>query len=100
MSAYSRMRMPCPVCGANSYVRTSRALSEKVREQYLHCGNDDCQCIFKAIVEVATIIGPSLLPDDKQSEFSRTVPRAKRPAAPVPHDPRQLYLMGIPIPAS
>ncbi len=77
-SSYSRMRMLCPVCGTNSYVRTSRALSNRVREQYFHCSNDRCGCIFKVLAEVSTIIGPSLLPDSEQSKESRNLlPAAK-----------------------
>lgn len=76
--ASSRMRTPCPVCDANAYVRTSRALSNRVREQYLHCSNTRCGCIFKVLAEVSTIIGPSLLPESEQSKESRNLlPAAK-----------------------
>jgi hypothetical protein len=91
------MSMHCPVCGQMAHVRTSRPLSETVREQYLHCTNERCQTVFKGLVEVSTIVGPSLLPPDEQSPVSRRLPRSAR-THPPPSLPGQLTLPDIPAP--
>lgn len=88
------MSMHCPVCGHVAHVRTSRPLSETVREQYLHCTNARCQTVFKGLVEVSTIVGPSLLPIDEQTPASRRLPRSQRTHPPPPR-PGQMTLHGI-----
>lgn len=88
------MSMHCPVCGHMAHVRTSRPLSDTVREQYLHCTNARCQTVFKGLVEVSTIVGPSLLPIDEQTPASLHLPRSPR-THPPPPPPGQMTLTGI-----
>lgn len=59
------MSMPCPACGTSSNVRTSRPMSVTVSEQYLHCLNPMCQCVFKTLIHVSSVVGHSLLPESE-----------------------------------
>lgn len=59
------MSFPCPACGTNAHVRTSRPLSTAVSEQYLHCVNPMCECVFKTLIEVNVIVGESRLPESE-----------------------------------
>jgi hypothetical protein len=61
----------CRICGTKAYVRISRQLSAQAIEQYLHCSNPRCSCVFKVLIEVTTIIKPSRLPESEQSKASK-----------------------------
>ncbi|EPL8006046.1 ogr/Delta-like zinc finger family protein [Klebsiella aerogenes] len=39
--------MRCPNCGQAAYVRTSKYMSENVKESYLQCQNVYCSTTFK-----------------------------------------------------
>lgn len=48
--------MRCPVCGHASHTRSSRYLSEQVKEAYYQCQNLECSSTFKTNESISTII--------------------------------------------
>lgn len=91
-----QMSLHCPTCGQPARVRTSRPLSETVRELYLECTNPRCRTIFQSMVEATKIIAESLLSPAEQSAASQALRRGLRArrATPPPVDLRQLDLIG------
>ena len=79
------MSMPCPACGTKAYIRTSRPLSTTVTEQYLHCTNPHCQCVFKSLQNACVVVGKSLLPDSEiPPEYFHLQMSDKSEKAPLP----------------
>lgn len=73
------MAYPCKYCGCVSYARTSRMLTETVRETYYQCGDyEHCGKPFKTYSESCTV------------ESQR-----KRMGLRTPMDDRQLELPGL-----
>ncbi len=48
--------MRCPVCRAASHIRSSRYLSEQVKEAYYQCQNLQCSSTFKSVESIDRII--------------------------------------------
>ena len=60
-----RNSISCPHCGADTTIRSSRAMSSLSRQQYLQCSNVECSHTFVATTEVTHTIVPSALPNPK-----------------------------------
>ncbi|UGA38946.1 ogr/Delta-like zinc finger family protein [Chromobacterium haemolyticum] len=70
------MAYPCKYCGFVSYARTSRMLTETVRETYYQCGDyENCGKPFKTYSEACAIehkrmrLGLRTPIDDRQLEL-------------------------------
>jgi hypothetical protein len=50
--------MRCPFCTQQAHVRTSRYLSENVKQSYLQCVNVYCSATFRTIESVDEVIRP------------------------------------------
>ena len=61
----SLWRITCPHCNADSTIRTSRALSETVRESAVQCNNPECAHTWIAHLAVIRTIAPSMIPNPK-----------------------------------
>lgn len=68
------MLFKCPHCRSIARVRTSRELSELMREAYFQCSNIVCGHVFKTYVEVVETVSPSSQPDP---EMARQIASAK-----------------------
>lgn len=55
--------MHCPHCKDRAYARTSKYLSDLLREVRYCCRNLDCGCIFVCTLEAVRIVSPSAIPD-------------------------------------
>ncbi len=85
--------MRCPICGAPTFIRSSRAATSLLREEYLDCTNDTCPGRFKAHREiVASLFEGSYEHGLRIPECLRK--QALAPAAQRP-DPNQLQLPGL-----
>lgn len=91
------MALPCPICNAKAYIRTSRPMSELTREQYYHCTNAKCEHVFVAMISIVRTVGGSLLPPDKQSGWphEHKVPVSPSRGYASQIDKRQLYIEGV-----
>lgn len=89
--------IPCPVCGGNVTVYTSRAVSSSTRELFFRCKDPDCDASFRSLLQHANlIIGSRLHPEDpRRLPPDADMPKLRRrdPASP---DPRQLNLPELP----
>lgn len=56
-------RMPCLHCKAQAEIRTSRMLSDSMRESTYQCTNVECGHTFVAVTEVVRTLVPSATPD-------------------------------------
>lgn len=56
-----RISISCPICAAGARARTSRKLSDTLREIRYRCENDDCGHIYIAHLEVVYTVVPSAL---------------------------------------
>lgn len=58
--------MKCPVCKHAAHTRTSRYITDTMKEIYYQCRNVECSATFKAIESVDRIISkPELIPTQK-----------------------------------
>ncbi|ENT3659798.1 ogr/Delta-like zinc finger family protein, partial [Salmonella enterica subsp. enterica serovar Newport] len=48
--------MRCPFCRTAAHVRTSRYMSESVKESYLQCQNVHCSATFKTHESIFEVI--------------------------------------------
>jgi len=77
----SLWRITCPHCGSDSTIRTSRALSETVRESKVQCNNPDCAHTWIAYLSAIRTIAPSMTPNPKvYIPLSPKSPAANQPA--------------------
>ncbi|WP_072034494.1 ogr/Delta-like zinc finger family protein [Pectobacterium actinidiae] len=51
--------MHCPFCGHAAHARTSRSLSENVKQRYHQCRNIECSATFRTLESIEEIIQPS-----------------------------------------
>ena len=51
------MQIPCPHCGTNGQIRTSRRISESSKEAYVQCPNIECCHTWKVIVSAVASSG-------------------------------------------
>lgn len=65
--------MRCPYCKKAAHVRTSRYLSDNVKQSYLQCTNVFCSATFRTVESIDGVIRP---PMEKE-------PPEPAPAAPV-----------------
>ena len=65
--------MRCPFCKKAAHVRTSRYLSDNVKQSYLQCINVFCSATFRTVESIDEVIRP---PMEKE-------PSEPAPAAPV-----------------
>lgn len=65
--------MRCPYCKKAAHVRTSRYLSDNVKQSYLQCTNVFCSATFRTVESIDEVIRP---PMEKE-------PSEPTPAAPV-----------------
>ncbi|MBK3814254.1 ogr/Delta-like zinc finger family protein [Paraburkholderia fungorum] len=56
-----RISICCPICATRASARTSRKLSDTLREIRYRCENDDCGHIYVAHLEVVYTVVPSAL---------------------------------------
>ena len=75
----------CPHCQSKATCRTSRTVTQTMRELYMQCHNVECGHTWKSILAVSHSIVPSQCPNPKVF-----VPSRHRAA---PQDDRQLTLM-------
>lgn len=64
----------CPFCKTSAHARTSRYLSENVKQRYLQCVNVECSATFRTLESVDGII---------RSPVTEPVIPVPAPAAPV-----------------
>lgn len=77
----SLWRIECPHCGSDSTVRTSRALSETVRDATVQCNNAYCAHTWVAQLAAVRTIAPSMTPNPKVFiPLSPRSPAANQPA--------------------
>lgn len=55
--------MRCPFCRHTSHVKTSRYLSEQVKESYHQCTNLECSSTFKTHENIVKVITPPPEPE-------------------------------------
>lgn len=60
---YEGTRMPCMHCKAQAEIRTSRMVTESMRESTYVCTNVECGHTFVAITEAVRTLVPSATPD-------------------------------------
>lgn len=61
----SLWRVLCPHCGTESTVRTSKQMSETVREATVTCNNPECMHSWVAHLAAVRTIAPSISPNPK-----------------------------------
>lgn len=61
--------MHCPFCKSPARTRSSRYLSEKVKQSYYQCTNIVCSASFRAMTAVDKIIQSPALADLSDDEF-------------------------------
>lgn len=89
--------IPCPVCGANVTVYTSRAVTSSTRELFFRCKDPDCDASFRSLLSHANLIIGSRLPDGDPRRLPPDADMPKlRQRAPAGPDPRQMSLPEIP----
>lgn len=50
--------MHCPFCKKSAHTRTSRYLSENVKQRYHQCTNIECSATFRTIESIDEVIRP------------------------------------------
>lgn len=89
--------MCCPKCGSPTSIRTSRAMSPLLREEYVVCSNPTCDGAYKVNREiVASLCDGSYANGLNIPQSLRRQALSTRQPAP---DPNQLDLPGIDPPA-
>ena len=63
--------MRCPYCKQAAHVRTSRYLSDNVKQSYLQCVNVFCSATFRTIESIDEVIRP---PAEEKSEPVQAAP--------------------------
>ncbi len=48
--------MHCPFCKSPAHAKSSRYMSEQVKERYHQCTNLDCSCTFKTHENITKVI--------------------------------------------
>lgn len=48
--------MHCPYCKSPAHTKSSRYMSEQVKERYHQCTNLDCSCTFKTSESITKVI--------------------------------------------
>lgn len=48
--------MHCPYCKSPAHAKSSRYMSEQVKERYHQCTNPDCSCAFKTSESITRVI--------------------------------------------
>lgn len=48
--------MHCPYCKSPAHAKSSRYMSEQVKERYHQCTNLDCSCTFKTNESITKVI--------------------------------------------
>ncbi|WP_153111522.1 ogr/Delta-like zinc finger family protein [Propionivibrio limicola] len=91
---FNQWRVLCPHCGSESTVRSSKQLSETVREAKVQCNNPDCAHTWIAQLAALRTIAPSMMPNPKV--FIPLSPRS--PAAQPPADAQLELGMSFPHP--
>lgn len=77
----SLWRIECPHCKADSTVRTSRPLSDTVREAKVQCNNPECAHTWIAHLAAVRTIAPSMTPNPKvYIPLSPRSPAANQPS--------------------
>ena len=91
------MTLRCPICGAPTAIRTSRRVTDLLREEYIDCTSVTCPGRFKVNREIVASLW------EGSFEHGLKIPQCLRkqalspsgPKAPPP-DPNQLELPGLP----
>lgn len=79
--------MRCPFCRTAAHVRTSRYMSESVKESYLQCQNVHCSATFKTHESIFEVIRSPVV-DEKPAPV---------PTAPVaPPSGKRLLQLAVP----
>lgn len=82
MSHFNQWRVKCPHCGADSTVRSSKQMSDTVREATVSCDNPECMHSWISQLVAVRTIAPSMTPNPKV--YIPLSPRS--PAANLPPD--------------
>lgn len=89
---FQRDAFPCPKCGEPMKIRTSRQVTNVVREQYWFCTSVVCDGKFKANVEIVAQLNTGAY----DAGLNIPLSLRKQALAPVPPpDPNQLLLPGL-----
>lgn len=82
MSQFNQWRIKCPHCGAESTVRSSKQMSDTVREAKVSCDNPECMHSWIAQLVAVRTIAPSMMPNPKvYIPLSDRSPAANLPAS-------------------
>ncbi|GKS93211.1 ogr/Delta-like zinc finger family protein [Acidovorax sp. SUPP2825] len=60
---YEGTRMACPMCDAQSEIRTSAAVTKTMRETIYQCTNVECGCTFVFTGEISRLLNPGATPN-------------------------------------
>ncbi|WP_299998832.1 ogr/Delta-like zinc finger family protein [uncultured Cedecea sp.] len=66
--------MRCPYCKKAAHVRTSRYLSDNVKQSYLQCINVFCSATFRTVESIDEVIRPPM--EKEPSESAPAIPVA------------------------
>lgn len=100
-NAVAHPHIPCPVCGGNVIVYTSRAVSRSTRELFFRCRDPECDASFRSLLEHANLIIDSRLPAEhpKRLPADADMPKLRQRAHTAPQaDQRQLSFAEIAAP--
>ena len=62
---YEGTRWPCPMCDAQSEIRTGYMVSRTMREAFYQCTNVECSCAFVVTGEISRLLNPGATPNPK-----------------------------------
>lgn len=66
--------MRCPYCKQAAHVRTSRYLSDNVKQSYLQCVNVFCSATFRTLESIDQVIRPPAETEPQESAPVVSVP--------------------------
>ncbi len=67
--------MHCPYCKSPAHTKSSRYMSEQVKERYHQCTNLDCSCTFKTSESITKVI---TAPPQQEAEIVAVPPPKQR----------------------
>ena len=67
--------MRCPFCKKAAHVRTSRYLSDNVKQSYLQCINVFCSATFRTVESIDEVIRPPM--EKEQPALMQVEPAAR-----------------------
>ncbi len=71
------MGQTCPHCHSSAAIRTSKKVSDLVREYYIRCNNIECGHSWKSQMSAIASITPSQMPNPNITLPMTTTPRKR-----------------------